>query len=161
MLAKAFACLPVLMCAVVSVTGAAYWQLRLAERYLPRWSSVTSSFGSLPPTGRRRLNSTPGAVVALCGLALTIAGLLLGAIRHLPGPSEHSFAAVAWTLSCYAVFSAAVGALAQLFVRARIATGHASARRPHECRIAAVWSDYGAGVAVIVVWLLAQSSAAL
>jgi len=103
----------------------------------------------------------PGAVVALCGLALTIAGLLLGAIRHLPGPSEHSFAAVAWTLSCYAVFSAAVGALAQLFVRARIATGHASARRPHECRIAAVWSDYGAGVAVIVVWLLAQSSAAL
>jgi cytochrome c oxidase subunit I+III len=103
----------------------------------------------------------PGAVLAACGLALAIAGLLLGAIRHLPGPAEHSFAAVAWTLTCYAVFSAAVGALAQLFIRGRIASGHVSARRPHECRIAAVWSDYGAGVAIIVAWLLALSGAAL
>jgi len=102
-----------------------------------------------------------GSAMAALGLALSIAGLLWAGLRHLPGPTEHAFAAVGWTLTSYAIFSAAVGALIQLFIRRRIASGHVSADRPHELRIAMVWSDYGAGVALVVAWLLALSGSAL
>ena len=100
-------------------------------------------------------------MISACGLALAIAGLLIGAIRHLPSPGEHSFAAVGWTLASYAVFSAIVGLLAQVFITRRIASGHATSDRPHELRIAAVWSDYGAAVALAVTWILSLSSASL
>ena len=102
-----------------------------------------------------------GSAMAAIGLALAIAGLLWAGLRHLPGPTEHAFAAVGWMLTSYAIFSAAVGVLIQLFIRRRIASGHVSAARPHELRIAMVWSDYGAGVALVVAWLLALSGAAL
>ena len=105
--------------------------------------------------------SRNGAMISACGLALAIACLLIGAIRHLPGPGEHSFAAVGWTLTSYAVFSAIVGLLAQVFMTRRIANGHTTPDRPHELRIAAVWSDYGAAVALAVAWILSLSSASL
>ena len=110
---------------------------------------------------RAFVRAKSGAMVSVCGLGLTSAGLLIGAVLHLPGPTEHSYGAIGWTLTSYAIFSSAVGALAQIFVRRRMASGHASAERPHELRIAALWSDYGAGVAIIVAWLLALSSGAL
>ncbi|MCV0383955.1 MAG: cytochrome c oxidase subunit I [Erythrobacter sp.] len=102
-----------------------------------------------------------GAVATALCLALSAAVLLVSGLRHLPGPTEHAFAAVSWMLTGYAIFSAMVGALIQLFASRRVASGHASAERPHGLRIAAVWSDYGAVVAIVVVWLLALSSAAL
>ncbi|WP_228242308.1 cytochrome c oxidase subunit I [Porphyrobacter sp. GA68] len=105
--------------------------------------------------------SRSGAIAAAAGSALAIAGLLAGAIRHLPEPTFHAFAATGWALTGFAVFSCAVGALAQLFVHRRIASGHVIAQRPHELRTAAVWSDYGVGVAVVVAWLLGLSGAAL
>ncbi len=102
-----------------------------------------------------------GAMAGAGGLALAVAALVIGSLRHLPGPTEHAFAAVGWTLTGYAIFSATVGLLVQLFVSRRIASGHATAVRPYELRIAAVWNDYGAGVAIIVAWLLALSGGAL
>ncbi|ARU16663.1 cytochrome c oxidase subunit I [Croceicoccus marinus] len=102
-----------------------------------------------------------GSALAAIGLALAIGGLLWAALHHLPGPTEHAFAAVGWVLTSYAIFSAAVGLLTQCFVRRRIASGHANAAWPHEFRIAAVWSDYGAGVTIVVAWLLALSGDAL
>ena len=98
-----------------------------------------------------------GAMATASCLALTAVVLLLSGLHHLPSPTEHAFAAVGWVLTSYAIFSAAVGLLIQCFVRRRIASGHVSAARPHELRIAAVWSDYGSGVTIVVPWLLALS----
>ena len=112
--------------------------------------------------GMRGFHRAEGSALAAAGgLAAGICALLFGAVRHLPGPTDHAFAAVGWMLVSYAAFSALVGILMQVFARGRISSGHVTAERPHQFRIAAVWSDYGAGVAIAVAWLLAWSSATL
>lgn len=90
-------------------------------------------------------------LAAIMALALGVAVLLVASLLRLPAPTSHAYAACAAMLIAYAAVHAVIAMLMLAYGRVRIASGHVSAARSLELRVAAQWSVYAAAVGLVTL----------
>ncbi|WP_439546219.1 cytochrome c oxidase subunit I [Sandarakinorhabdus sp.] len=90
-----------------------------------------------------------GIGMALQAIALAL--LAYEAFTALPPPTSHAYAATVAMLFSYAILHVALALLMTAFAFARSRAGYVSNKRTADVRIAAMWQDYAAVVAVIVL----------
>jgi cytochrome c oxidase subunit I+III len=96
-------------------------------------------------TRQRRL----GVGLALQAIALIL--LVYDALTCLPPPASHAYAATVAMLFCYAIVHVVLAALMAAFALARSGAGFMSNKRTADVRIASMWQDYAAIVAIVVL----------
>jgi cytochrome c oxidase subunit I+III len=99
-------------------------------------------------------NPKRGIGAQVAGLTLLLVALLSSLIFRAPAPTEHAYNAVLAVLAAYAIFHVALALAAQFFILARRRRGYHSPSRGAELRIGGLWTDYGAGCAVVVLLAL-------
>ena len=72
-------------------------------------------------------------------------------VLRTPTPAEHAYGATLLVLGGYALFHAALVALMLAFLTARVARGFTSARRHAEFPVVALWVDYLAATAILIL----------
>lgn len=125
------------------------------------WFEITVAVlgaASVPLVVRRALHApeTAGRMLwtAIASLFLASVALATLFMTFLPAPTSHAFGATSAALIGYALFHAAVAMLMLAFVNRRRLSGHLTAKRPQELRIAVLWADYGAGSCVVVTLVI-------
>jgi cytochrome c oxidase subunit I+III len=136
----------------------------------PNWPPPAWAVGGWPPLGaaimgavlgplgirwailsaRRGRGAAIGLGVALIGCAGLMAAATL-VLLSMPDPTRHAYGATVWVLGGYALFHAGLATLMTSFLVARATFGFMSPRRVGEARIAQLWVDYAAFIALVVV----------
>lgn len=99
---------------------------------------------------RRGEAPMPALGVTFAG-TLAVAGACVAMMLRIPAPAEHAYYATLLVLGGYGLFHAALTALMVAFLVARVGRGFASPVRRSEFPVVAIWVDYLALIAALVL----------
>ncbi|MGK9054259.1 cytochrome c oxidase subunit I [Neorhizobium petrolearium] len=97
---------------------------------------------------RKGLNPYLPLLAGTAGLVMLLASSIV-VLTLAPQPDGHAFNATVWVIIGYVMFHAALATAMAAFLIARKAAGFLSVTRHGEVRIATLWADYAAVVALI------------